>query len=73
MLAVRQRLLVSVTHWSLVRQSGGVAEFVVVHEMAHLREPHHTPGFWRIVERAMPDFELRKTWLIANGADVEGL
>jgi len=46
---------------------------VVVHEMAHLHEPHHTPEFWRRVERALPDFERRKGWLAARGLVVEGL
>ena len=42
-------------------------------EMAHLHEPHHTPMFWRRVERAMPDFARRKEELQVNGIDVEGL
>jgi predicted metal-dependent hydrolase len=46
---------------------------VVVHEIAHLHEPHHTPGFWLRVERAMPDYAQRKTWLAEHGIDVEGI
>lgn len=60
-------------HWKTILLPGRIAEYVVVHEMAHLHEPHHTPEFWRRVERAMPDYELRKTWLAENGIDVEGL
>ncbi|WP_323501652.1 M48 family metallopeptidase [Variovorax sp. RTB1] len=29
----------------------------MVHETAHLREPQHTPEYWRCVERAMPHYE----------------
>jgi type I restriction enzyme M protein len=36
-------------------------------------EPHHTPGFWLRVERAMPDYAQRKAWLAERGIDVEGL
>ena len=50
-----------------------IAEYVVVHEMAHLHEPHHTPEYWRRVERAMPDFERRKALLASCGGAVEGL
>jgi len=50
-----------------------IAEYVVVHEMVHLHEPHHTPEYWRRVERAMPDFALRRDWLSAHGMEVEGL
>lgn len=60
-------------HWKTILLPARIAEYVVVHEMAHLHEPHHTPEFWRRVERAMPDFELRKTWLAEHGIDVEGL
>jgi predicted metal-dependent hydrolase len=59
-------------HWKTVLLPARIAEYVVVHEMAHLHEPHHTPEFWRRVERALPDYELRKDWLSRNGAAVEG-
>lgn len=48
-------------------------EYVVVHEIAHLYEPHHTPALWRRVERAMPDYAQRKAWLTEHGIDVEGI
>ena len=59
-------------HWKTILLPARVAEYVVVHELAHLHEPHHTPEFWRRVERAMPDYELRKNWLAARGAEVAG-
>lgn len=60
-------------HWKTILLPARIAEYVVVHEMAHLLEPHHTPDFWRRVERAMPDFERRKVWLAERGMTVEGL
>lgn len=60
-------------HWKTILVPAQIAEYVVVHELAHLHEPHHTPEFWRRVERALPDFELRKDWLSRNGKSVEGL
>ncbi|MHB8765968.1 MAG: M48 family metallopeptidase [Deferrisomatales bacterium] len=60
-------------HWKTILLPGRIAEYVVVHEMAHLREPHHTPDFWLRVERAMPDFAQRKAWLAEHGIDVEGV
>jgi predicted metal-dependent hydrolase len=45
-----------------------VIEYVVVHELVHLIEPHHTPAFWTRVERAMPDFAARKQWLAESGS-----
>lgn len=58
-------------HWKAILLPGHVAEYVVVHELSHLHEPHHTPEFWRRVERAMPDFERRRDWLKQNGVRFE--
>lgn len=60
-------------HWKTILLPPRIAEYVVVHEIAHLHEPHHTPAFWLRVERAMPDFAQRKTWLAEHGFDVEGI
>jgi predicted metal-dependent hydrolase len=60
-------------HWKTILLPAKMAEYIAVHEMAHLREPHHTPEFWRRVERALPDFEGRKAWLATSGVEVERL
>ncbi len=60
-------------HWKAILLPARIAEYVVVHEIAHLHEPHHTPAFWLRVERAMPDYAQRKAWLAEHGIDVEGV
>jgi predicted metal-dependent hydrolase len=60
-------------HWKAILLPARIAEYVVVHEIAHLHEPHHTPAFWLRVERAMPDYAQRKAWLAEHGIDVEGI
>lgn len=60
-------------HWKAILLPPRIAEYVVVHELAHLHQPHHTPEFWQRVERAMPDYERRKTWLAEHGMNVEGV
>lgn len=60
-------------HWKSILLPARIAEYIVVHEMVHLHEPHHTPEFWRRVERAMPDYTLRKDWLARHGGGVEGI
>ena len=59
--------------WKTILLPAPIVEYVVVHEMSHLHEPHHTPAFWRRVERAMPDHERRRGWLESHGLEVEGL
>lgn len=60
-------------HWKAILLPPRIAEYVAVHEIAHLHERLHTPQFWQRVERAMPDFERRKKWLAERGMDVESL
>lgn len=54
-------------HWATILLPPAVVEYVLVHELIHLLEPNHTPEFWLRLERAMPDYEQRKTWLAKQG------
>ena len=56
-------------HWATVLLPPRIVEYVVAHELAHLEEPTHTPEFWHRVERAMPDYAERKSWLADHGAE----
>ena len=54
-------------HWRVVCLPPRIVEYVVVHELVHLVEPHHGKEFWRRVERVIPDYATRKRWLAENG------
>jgi predicted metal-dependent hydrolase len=54
-------------NWRLILAPPAVFEYVVVHELCHLREAHHQAPFWRLVARVMPGFEEQRRWLKANG------
>ena len=43
-------------NWRLVHFGMAVIDYVVVHELAHLREMNHSPAFWDIVRSALPDY-----------------
>jgi len=43
-----------------------VFEYVVVHELCHLEHRDHSPAFWDLVRRILPDFNERKEWLEAH-------
>lgn len=60
-------------HWRTILLPPRAVEYVVVHELVHLLEPHHTPAFWAKVERVLPDFATRKQWLAERGREVAGL
>lgn len=48
-------------NWRLMHFEPAVVDYVVVHELSHLREMNHSPRFWGTVESVMPDYaRLRK-------------
>jgi hypothetical protein len=57
-------------HWKAILLPPRIVEYIVVHELVHIHEDHHTPEFWRRVERAMPDFVVRKQWLAESGGAI---
>ncbi len=54
-------------HWRTVLLPPPIIDYIVVHELVHIIEPHHTHAFWSRVERVMPDFAGRKQWLAERG------
>ena len=44
-----------------------VADYVVVHELCHIKEMNHSNAFWALVESVLPDYKLRKKWLREQG------
>jgi hypothetical protein len=40
-----------------------LAEYIVVHELCHLGEMNHSPAFWRLVARTVPDHRQRRKQL----------
>jgi predicted metal-dependent hydrolase len=44
-------------NWRLVHCAPPTIDYVVVHELAHLREMNHSPAFWQIVAAVLPEFQ----------------
>lgn len=54
-------------NWRLILAPEEVLDYVVVHELAHLKEMNHSGRFWKQVETVMPDFAKHRLWLKQNG------
>lgn len=54
-------------NWRIMMAPLRIVDYVVVHEMAHLKVPDHSETFWSFLRSVMPDYEERKEWLRVNG------
>jgi predicted metal-dependent hydrolase len=52
--------------WRLIQAPLGIVDYVIVHELVHLRQPDHSRKFWAKVEGLMPDYQQRRQWLREN-------
>ena len=56
--------------WRLVFAPREVLEYVVSHEIAHLKHMDHSPAFWATVEKLCPAYEAPKEWLRINAHEL---
>jgi len=57
-------------NWRIIQAPRACIEYVVAHEVVHVRHPNHTPAFWGALGRVMPDYERRRARLKALGASL---
>jgi predicted metal-dependent hydrolase len=53
--------------WRLIMAPLDVIDYVVVHELAHLRVKNHSRKFWNEVEEIYPGYKIKRKWLRENG------
>jgi len=53
-------------HWRLMLFRPEVIDYVVVHELAHLRHMDHSPRFWAVVASVLPDYQALRAELRAD-------
>ncbi len=57
-------------NWRLVQMPDEVRDYVLLHELMHLRVRNHSPRFWREVERVCPYQEASRRWLRERGREL---
>lgn len=53
--------------WRIIMASFSVIDYVLIHELAHIREKNHSKKFWTIVESVLPDYKKYRAWLREHG------
>ena len=53
-------------NWRLIFAPTQVLEYIIVHELCHLKEFNHTKNFWMLVKKFCPDYKNQILWLKKN-------
>ena len=56
--------------WRLILAPEPILDYVVAHEVAHLRELNHSDRFWAVVSDLCPDHKRARRWLKSRGAEL---
>ncbi|TIV91514.1 MAG: M48 family metallopeptidase, partial [Mesorhizobium sp.] len=59
--------------WRIMMAPPPVINYLVAHEVAHLKEMNHGPKFWKLCEKLCPDTERCKDWLKRNGGALQAI
>jgi hypothetical protein len=51
-------------NYKIIKLPARLADYIIVHELCHLKEMNHSRRFWNLVERAVPDYRQRRRELI---------
>ena len=57
-------------NWLLMLAPASVLEYVVVHELCHIRVKNHSRQFWALVAEHLPDYQVRRRWLKQHGGSL---
>src|SRR3954470_6973443 len=52
-------------NWRLIQMPDAIRDYVMIHELMHLKRLDHSPKFWKLVAQAYPDFQTARTALRA--------
>ncbi len=58
-------------NWRIMMAPLSIVDYVVVHELCHLKFNNHSKKFWKLLCSVLPDYQERKKWLEKNGPLLE--
>lgn len=59
--------------WRIMMAPMPVVDYLVAHEVAHLKEMNHGPKFWKLCKELCPDTDRRRDWLKRNGGALQAI
>lgn len=54
-------------NWRIIMAPDEVIDYLLIHELAHLKEMNHSAAFWKLVSQYDPKYKLHRQWLKDNG------
>jgi predicted metal-dependent hydrolase len=57
-------------NWRLIQTPPYVAEYIILHELMHLKEMNHSSRFWKCVAEVCPDYARAEAWLKLHGQNM---
>lgn len=54
-------------HWKCIMAPVAVLDYIITHEMVHLKYPNHSTEFWNELDKKMPNYREYENWLKRNG------
>ena len=57
-------------HWKVMMAPVSVVEYLIVHELAHLKYPQHDKVFWNEVDKVLPRYQQQVDWLQQFGSSL---
>ncbi|SMN16337.1 Putative predicted metal-dependent hydrolase [uncultured Candidatus Thioglobus sp.] len=60
-------------NYLLIQAPIGVIDYVIVHELAHIKHKNHSRNFWKFVNQMLPNYKASKRWLQDNGYRLKNL
>lgn len=58
-------------NWTLVMAPPEVADYVIVHELCHIKVRNHSKKFWDFLGSLVPDYQVHRKWLRENGPSLD--
>lgn len=58
-------------HWKCAMAPVQVLDYIITHEMVHLKYPNHSTEFWNELDKKMPNFREYENWLKQNGVKMD--